>query len=374
MKLSAGEVARKSTFGLSGCDQTTIGIVLALCLVAAPAFAALTTSPRVPLPAARPAEAPPRNQPADDGAKANEPAESEKPAAEQRAVEPPPPSPCRVALTDSIAIAPSIPDIKGPGACGGPDMVRLEAIVLPDNSRVALKPAATMRCTMASAVADWIRSDMAPLAGSLGTRLGELDNFDSFDCRGRNRVVGAKLSEHGRANALDVRGLKLANGQSIALTERGTPRELREKVLQSVCARFTTVLGPGSDGYHEDHVHLDLAERRNNYRICQWEVWDPLPPVAPLMPAERPADAPPREVADGKAGEGKAGDAKPAEAKPAEPSPSEAKPSEAAPEVQPNAEREPEAAEPVPAKPEPKAKPKPRKRRATTPSPFNIFR
>jgi len=29
-------------------------------------------------------------------------------------------------------------------------------------------------------------------------------------------------------------------------------------------------------------------ERRNNYRICQWDVYDALPQVAPLLPAERP--------------------------------------------------------------------------------------
>ena len=68
-------------------------------------------------------------------------------------------------------------------------------------------------------------------------------------------------------------------------------------MLHSVCARFSTVLGPGSDWYHEDHIHLDLMERRNNYRICQWNVWDPLPQVAPLLPAARPDEAPPREVA-----------------------------------------------------------------------------
>ena len=73
---------------------------------------------------------------------------------------------------------------------------------------------------------------------------------------------------------------------------------MRESVLHSACARFSTVLGPGSDGYHEDHIHLDLMERRNNYKICQWDVWEPLPQIAPLLPAERPDEAPPREVAD----------------------------------------------------------------------------
>jgi hypothetical protein len=164
---------------------------------------------------------------------------------------------------------------------------------------------------MASALAEWIRSDIAPLAERLGSTVSDLDNFDSFECRGRNRVVGAQLSEHGRANALDVRAFKLVNGHSISLTDRTVPRDLRETVLHSVCARFSTVLGPGSDWYHEDHIHLDLMERRNNYRICQWNVYDPLPQIAPLLPAERPEEAPPREVAE------KSDAAKPDAAKPA---------------------------------------------------------
>ncbi|WP_245310311.1 extensin family protein, partial [Bradyrhizobium jicamae] len=162
-----------------------------------------------------------------------------------------------------------------------------------------VKPAAILRCTMASALADWIRKDIAPLAQRLGSAISDIDNFDSFECRGRNRIVGAKLSEHGRANALDVRGFKLADGTFISLTDRTVPRGLRETVLHSACTRFPTVLGPGSDWYHEDHIHLDLMERRGNYRICQWDVWDALPQKAPLLPAERPEEAPPREVAEG---------------------------------------------------------------------------
>jgi hypothetical protein len=251
--------------------------------------------PTVPLPRPRPAETPATASDKPAPTKPA-PAEAEKPA-EQAAPAPPPPSVCRLALSEEIAIAPSIPDIHGPGGCGGADLVRLEAVVLQDKHRVSLKPAAILRCTMASAIADWIRTDIAPLASSLGSVISDLDNFDSYDCRGRNGVAGAQLSEHGRANALDVRALKLANGQSISLTDRTVSREARESVLHSVCARFTTVLGPGSDGYHEEHVHLDLMERHNNYKICQWNVWDPLPPIAPLLPAARPDEAPPRVVA-----------------------------------------------------------------------------
>ena len=200
----------------------------------------------------------------------------------------PQPSACRQALTEDIAIAPSLPPINGPGACGGDDIVRLEAVVLPDKTRVALKPAATLRCTMASAVADWVRTDLVALAASLNTTLRTVDNFDSFECRGRNRVAGALLSEHGKANALDVRSVGFADGRELKLTDRAADRALRETVLHSVCGRFSTVLGPDSDWYHEDHIHLDLAARRNNYRICEWDVLDPMPAVAPLLPPPRP--------------------------------------------------------------------------------------
>jgi hypothetical protein len=245
----------------------------------------------LPVPESRPTQVSPPQSPAQAAPQIAAPAAPAQPL---------PLSACRMALTEQVAIAPSIPDITGPGSCGGTDLVRLKAVVVPGKGNVPLKPAATLRCEMAMAVAGWVREDMAPLAASLGSTLAELDNFDSFDCRGRNRVQGAKMSEHGRANALDVRGLKLANGQFVSLTDPVAPRAAREKVLQTVCTRFTTVLGPGSDGYHEDHIHLDIAARRGNYKICQWMIYEPMPQIAPLLPAERPAEAPPREVADGK--------------------------------------------------------------------------
>jgi hypothetical protein len=265
---------------------------LRFALLSAASFLAcvLQANAAVPLPKPRPDGAPPRLEQETPNGGASTP--SEPPAADS--VAKPELSACRLALTEDIAIAPSIPPIHGPGACGGDDLVRLEAVVLSPTQHVALKPAAILRCTMATAIANWVREDAAPLAQGLGSQLSELDNFDSYECRGRNRVKGAQLSEHGKANALDVRSLNLANGTKLSLTDRALSRDIRERVLTSVCTRFTTVLGPGSDWYHEDHIHLDLAERRNNYKLCHWGVYDPLPQTAPLIPAERPADAPPR--------------------------------------------------------------------------------
>lgn len=329
----------------------------------------------VPLPTPRPADAPAsadrpmQKPPGEDGADS---------AGKDNAgtAAPPPPSACRLALTDAIAIAPTLPPISGPGSCGGDDLVRLEAVVLPDRSRVPLKPAATLRCTMAAAVAEWVRGDVAVMAAELKTQVAELDNYDSYNCRGRNNVSGAKMSEHGRANALDLRGIRFANGQTVALTEMQTPREQREKVLHSLCARFSTVLGPGSDGYHEDHIHLDLAERRSGYRICQWVVIDPMPKIAPLMPALRPEDAPARESGEEDAKRQKD-----------EPSPQEPAPVAAAPSNTPgkkDAAPAPASAKPQAAKPQatgvaekaaaPTEKPKRQRRARREPSLFeSIF-
>ena len=93
-------------------------------------------------------------------------------------------------------------------------------------------------------------------------------------------LLGAPVSEHGRANALDVRALGVTSGAVLELTSASTSKPLRERLRESACARFDTVLGNGADAYHESHVHIDLMERHNNYKMCQWEVLDPIEAAA----------------------------------------------------------------------------------------------
>jgi hypothetical protein len=192
------------------------------------------------------------------------------------------PSACRLRLTADVAVAPSLTPITGPGECEAPDVVLLEAVVLSDKRRVGIEPPAIVRCTMAEALASWVREEAAPRTLALGSPLKSVENLAAFECRGRNGSVGGKLSEHGKANAIDLHSLRLANGKVLELIDPHVPKDFREGLRQSVCARFTTVLGPGSDGFHEDHIHIDLIERRSNYRICQWDV---------LEPGEKPAAA-----------------------------------------------------------------------------------
>jgi hypothetical protein len=187
------------------------------------------------------------------------------------------PSACQVRLA-KIAVFQPIPVLVGPGDCGATDAVLMDTVILPDKTKVAVTPAATMRCPMAEAIAQWVREDIVPILKDLPPLRG-LDNFDSYSCRGRNNVRAAQLSEHGKADALDVRDFKLADGHELNLTDIHAGKDWRDAVKTSVCARFSTVLGPGSDGYHEEHIHLDLEERRNNYKICEWDVRVPPAPA-----------------------------------------------------------------------------------------------
>ena len=185
------------------------------------------------------------------------------------------PSECQLRLA-KFALFKPLPVLVGPGECGAIDAVLLRSVMLPDDAKVAVTPPATLRCAMAEEVARWLRDDVAPAASKLGAALRGLENYDSYECRGRNRVRGATLSEHGRANALDVRALRLADGAMIALTDVNVAKNWRESLRASACARFSTVLGPGSDGNHEEHIHLDLAERHAGYKMCEWDVREPV--------------------------------------------------------------------------------------------------
>src|SRR5262249_37251555 len=130
------------------------------------------------------------------------------------------PSACELRLTPDVAAVRPLPSITGPGSCGAEDVVRLEAAVLKDGQRVALAPAATLGCPLAEALAQWVREEVAPAAATLGSPVRTINGVASYECRGRDRLLGAKLSEHGRADALDLRGLTLANGTTIDLTDK----------------------------------------------------------------------------------------------------------------------------------------------------------
>lgn len=161
--------------------------------------------------------------------------------------------------------------LGGPSVCGAERPFEMAAAL---DGRVALQPAALLRCPMINPVDDWVRRSVAPAARHyFGSELVELKVAASYGCRPQNHVIGARLSEHGHANAIDISGFQLADGRTISLKSgwNGAPaeRDFLRVVHQGACQRFTTVLGPNYDYNHRDHFHMDLARHGGQRRICR---------------------------------------------------------------------------------------------------------
>ncbi|MDR4306100.1 extensin family protein [Chelatococcus sambhunathii] len=178
---------------------------------------------------------------------------------------------CRALADEGVADADRIPPIDGPGVCGGGPLVLLKSVKRPDGGEIRIHPAATLRCAMARELAAFVRDDVAGAAQASELQLKQVDIAGSFQCRGRNGAAGGKMSEHGRANAVDVSGFAFADGKSLGVFAPELPKPMTDRLKASACGRFSTVLGPGSDGHHETHLHLDLQPRRSKSKLCQWD-------------------------------------------------------------------------------------------------------
>lgn len=180
--------------------------------------------------------------------------------------------------------------IDGPGICGANYPMKVSALAAPVSSDVAqngnliltsgnmmltsITPTATLSCPMVSGVDAWLGGEVQRAAMTwFGQPVIELITFGSFSCRPMNHRAGARLSEHSFANAIDAKAFKLADGRVVSVVKgwKGQPDEqgfLRE-VSIGACKHFTTVLAPGSDAMHYDHIHVDMARHNGGRHVCR---------------------------------------------------------------------------------------------------------
>ncbi|MBF9029228.1 hypothetical protein HKCCE3408_02360 [Rhodobacterales bacterium HKCCE3408] len=144
--------------------------------------------------------------------------------------------------------------------CGIAEPVRVREI-----DGVALTTPATINCSTARALQDWLNQAAIPIVGRTGGGISNLRVVASYACRTRNSQAGARLSEHATGSAIDIAGIGLVNGQELSVLggwhEASQSRILRQ-LHASACGPFGTVLGPASDRFHEDHFHFDTAGYR----------------------------------------------------------------------------------------------------------------
>ncbi|KUJ73412.1 extensin-like protein [Ruegeria marisrubri] len=152
--------------------------------------------------------------------------------------------------------------IKG---CGIEDAVEVTSI-----SGVRLSRPSLMDCGTAEALNQWVERSVKPTFRRRGPVV-ELKVAAHYACRTRNNQKGARISEHGKGRAIDISAFVMMDGEVLTVLEgwkRDPSRKLLRKVRKGACGPFGTVLGPGSDGYHRDHFHVDTARHRGG-PVCR---------------------------------------------------------------------------------------------------------
>ncbi|MCK0166979.1 extensin family protein [Jannaschia sp. S6380] len=139
---------------------------------------------------------------------------------------------------------------------------------------IVVEPPATVRCPTARSLADWTQDFVLPAAERLNRgAVTALQNGTGYNCRRRNNQPDGKLSEHAFGNAFDLMGFTFSAGDPLPIVPRardGTMEEsFQDAVRAAACVDFATVLGPGSDPYHDDHLHIDIKARNSGFRLCE---------------------------------------------------------------------------------------------------------
>ncbi|TKV76240.1 extensin family protein [Rhizobium sp. AU243] len=201
--------------------------------------------------AAKPEEKPP------------EPVKPEDPAALQA---------CLGALKDIGAEFKQLEPIRdAEQGCGIEAPVEL-SVVLPG---IKLEPSGTMRCETALALSRWTKEMMVPAAALAmpEKKVTAIANASTYICRNRNSAENGKISEHAKGNAVDISTIAFDKGEPLVMKPRGedgTPEgAFQRTITAAACLFFRTVLSPGSDATHQDHLHLDVLERKGGYLYCR---------------------------------------------------------------------------------------------------------
>jgi len=155
-----------------------------------------------------------------------------------------------------------LPEISGPGICGMTHPFKVYAL---ENGTIPLSKPVVLDCPMIPTLEAWIDGAVQPFAKArFGAPVAELEVFGAYSCRTVDNEAFGKLSEHAFGNAIDVSGFKLSDGREISIVRDWKKSDSQESAFlheshAGACQSFTTVLGPGSDSFHYNHFHLDLA-------------------------------------------------------------------------------------------------------------------
>jgi hypothetical protein len=155
-----------------------------------------------------------------------------------------------------------------------PVRLRSVATQVKTATEIRLPEEPIVSCQFAERLTAWLGSLVAPvIAGRTSVNLRAVRTGPGYECRNRNGAAVGKLSAHAVGQAIDISSFELSNGKSISVKPDGDEamRNVVDSVRTAACGWFTTVLGPGADAAHADHLHVDMLQHGSSdrYRICQ---------------------------------------------------------------------------------------------------------
>ena len=174
-------------------------------------------------------------------------------------------------LCRGILLAPQIQarplaDATPRSGCGWRNAVEASAV---GGARLAVKP---LTCEVAVGVAFWMEHVVQPAAVSiLGTRVASVEHLRSYACRNvrGSPAFADRPSEHAFANALDIKGFRLADGRRVAIAADWGRNSAEGRFLAAAhagaCRYFRVAIGPDYNAAHRDHFHFD----RGPWRACR---------------------------------------------------------------------------------------------------------
>ena len=166
---------------------------------------------------------------------------------------------CHVDLARERVAFRVLPDQRFGGGCSALGAVQLTEIGTPVTNLGA------MTCPLARQFARWVRESVQPAAEQWFEQpVRRVETFGTYACRSVNSQPGARLSEHGFANAVDVSAFVLGDGRRVTVQEGWNGDSDRVKrflrqVHEGGCRRFNIGLSPDSDAYHYNHLHFDMG-------------------------------------------------------------------------------------------------------------------
>jgi hypothetical protein len=149
-------------------------------------------------------------------------------------------------------------DFSEPQGCNIEYAVRLSRV-----GNIKLDNSPLLTCSMAIRLAEFEQAHIQPAAEAvLGAKIKRIKHIGTYNCRSMRQYSGV-LSQHAFANAIDVSGFELTNGQTINVAKdwnvAGAKSEFLRRISSNACDAFRVAVSPDGDANHWNHLHWDMG-------------------------------------------------------------------------------------------------------------------